>query len=275
MKTVAMAGGRVATKCAAVFMHDLHTVQDAVRAGTTQDARQQSLYRQWANFCSTLSVGPTLQDSSLPRVEILQVYEHRVRHTHYSKLQVEQLGKESVSQAWGEIAATHLLDGLPDPRKPPDAQAHTGLDRHLARQLKTYSLEDPPTRQEKALPLSIVHSIVATASLSSNIRTRQVADLVTLGFYFCLRSCEYTKCTGHRRTVQFQPLMDFVFFVGDQIFPADALIEQFQHATEIVLTLDNQKNAIRGESVSYFRSSGGQHLPLHARTWVPGSHPRH
>ena len=40
---------------------------------------------------------------------------------------------EMVSGTWGEIAATHLLDGLSDPRKPPDAQAHTGLDRRLAR----------------------------------------------------------------------------------------------------------------------------------------------
>ena len=60
-----------------------------------------------------------------------------------------------------EIAVTHLLDGLPDPRKPPDAQAHTGLDRRLARQPKTYGLEDPRIKREKAVPLGIVHSIVA------------------------------------------------------------------------------------------------------------------
>ena len=157
-----------------------------------------------------------------------------------------QLGKESVSQAWGEIATTHLLDGLPDPRKPPDAQAHTGLDIRLARQLITYGLEDPPIKQEKATPLGIVQSIVAAASFSSNTKTCQVAHLVILGFYFCLKSCEYTKCTSHQRTVQFRPLMDFVFSVGDRLLPADAPIEQFQHATQIFLTLDNQKNAIRG-----------------------------
>ena len=78
--------------------------------------------------------------------------------------------------------------------------------------------------------------------------------MVILGFYFYLRSCKYTKCTGHRRTVQFRPLMDFVFFVGDRLLPADALIEQFQHATQIVLNLDNQKNVIRRESVSHFGS---------------------
>ena len=136
----------------------------------------------------------------------------------------------------------HLLDGLPDQRHPPDTQAHNGLDRRLTCQLKTYSIEYPPVKQEKAVPLDIIHSIVAALAFSSDPHTRQVTNLVTLGFYFCPRSCEYTKCIGNCRTVQFRPLMDFVFF--DRLLPADAPIKHFQHATYIVLTLDNQKNEI-------------------------------
>ena len=45
-----------------------------------------------------------------------------------------------------------------------------------------------------------------------------------------------------------------MFFIGDHLIPADAPIEQFQHATQIVLTLDNQRNSIRGETISNFRS---------------------
>ena len=47
------------------------------------------------------------------------------------------------SEAWGAIVATHILDAPPNPIKNPDAQAYTGLDRRLARQLKTCGLEDP------------------------------------------------------------------------------------------------------------------------------------
>ena len=237
---------------ATAFMCDICAAQEAIRAGTTQDARQQRLYWQWENFFSTLLVGPTFQDSSLPRVEILRVYGHMVRHAQYSKRRVDQLGKESVYQAWGEIAENHLLDSLPDPRKPPNAQAHTGMDRRLARKLKTYGLEDPPIKREKGVPLGIVHSVVTASSFSSNPKTRQVALLVTLGFYFCLRSGKYTKCNGHQRTFQFHPLMDFVFLVGGRLPSADAPIEKFQHATQIFLTLNNHKNVIRGESVPHF-----------------------
>ena len=117
---------------------------------------------------------------------------------------------------YGEvIAATHLLDGLPDARNPPYSQARTVLDRRLARKLKTYGIVDPPFKRGNAIPLGILQSIMATGASTSDLKTRHVANLVKLGFYFCLRSCKYTKCTVHCRTVQVRPLLEFVLFVGD------------------------------------------------------------
>ena len=72
----------------------------------------------------------------------------------------------------------------PQPNKNPDNHAHTGLVICLARQLKTYSLEYTSVKQEKSVALRIIHSIVATAAFSSNPKTHQAADLVTLIFYF-------------------------------------------------------------------------------------------
>ena len=74
------------------------------------------------------------------------------------------LGKSWFSQTWRAIMATYFLDCLLDPRKPTNAQDHTGLDRCLARKIKTYSLEEPQVKQEKAVPLRIIHSIITTAS---------------------------------------------------------------------------------------------------------------
>ena len=146
---------------------------------------------------------------------------------------------------------THLLDGLPNPIKPLDDQSHNGLDRHLTHQLKTYGIEDPTVKREKAAPLGIVQPLWLRRPPPPT-PTRHVTKLVQLGFYFCLRYCEFTKCTGHLQTVHFRPLLDFVFFVGDELLPADTSIEYFQNAIQIVLALDNQKNEIQGESVSHF-----------------------
>ena len=103
------------------FLHDLNAAQEAAQAGTNQYVRQQRLYQQWSDFCATLLVNPPLQDTSIPRVELLQVYGHQVWHAKYSKRRKDRLGKELVSQAWGAIAKAHLLDGLPDPRKHTDS----------------------------------------------------------------------------------------------------------------------------------------------------------
>ena len=119
---------------------------------TFQDAIKKRLYWQWANFCSTLLVNPILRDPSIPRIKLLQVYIYHIWNAKYSKRRMDQLGNESVSQAWGEIAMSQLLDGLPDPIKSVNSQAHTGLDKRLTRKLNTYGLEDPPSNKKRQSP---------------------------------------------------------------------------------------------------------------------------
>ena len=46
--------------------------------------------------------------------------------------------------------------------------------------------------------------------------------------------------------------MEFVFFVGDFLLPRDAPVEHFPQVAQIVIILDNQKNAIRGKTVLHF-----------------------
>ena len=96
-----------------------------------------------------------------------------------------------------------------------------------------------PVKCEKATPLGIVQPIVAAVASAINPKYRFISNLVQLKFYLCLSSCKYTKCMGHRRTVQFRTLLKLVFFYGDQILQADATIEHSQYATQIILTLDN------------------------------------
>ena len=88
----------------------------------------------------------------------------------------------------GVIVTAHLLDGLPDPRKPAYSQAHTGIDKRLTRQLKAYRIKDPPILQEKSTPLRIVHSIVAAAVTSSNTRAHHIADLVGVLIFYATPS---------------------------------------------------------------------------------------
>ena len=58
--------------------------------------------------------------------------------------------------------------------------------------------------------------------------------------------------------------MDFVLFVGDFLLPGGTPVKHFRLATQIFLTLDNQNNAIRGETVSHFRSESAASFPVQA-----------
>ena len=126
-----------------------------------------------------------LDDPALPVAEILQVYGHRVRHGHWSKL--SQVRADSVSAACQAIATVHLLDGRPDPRKPRGSSSYD-LDLRLSHQLRTYSFQDLPTSRQNLVPLGLV--VAAARNAGSGPKDWCLADLVKICLYFCLCSCE-------------------------------------------------------------------------------------
>ena len=93
--------------------------------------------------------------------------------------------KSHFFQAWRTIAATHILDGLTDSRRPPDAQSHNGLDRGISPvSFKTTASRTLCSNDKRPPPLVIVPSIMGAAVITSNPKTHQVADQVTLSFNY-------------------------------------------------------------------------------------------
>ena len=226
------------------FISHLGAAQAAVRGGHVSNARTSTLYNQWANFCAPLHVDHQLQTPGLPKIELLQVYGYRVRDGHYSTRC--SVRADSVAAAWRAVAEVHLLEGLPDPRKPPGSSSKD-LDKRLSRMLRHYSYQDPPSKREKAIPLGMVISIGASADGSP--KASCTSDLIQIALFFCLRSCEYSKTSSHRRTTQFR-YRDLQFHNAEGVIPGDAPDHVFLSATAVTLFLDTQKNCVRGESTS-------------------------
>ena len=99
------------------FLRDLRSTQAVVRRGHVSNSRTSTLYQHWVSFCSDLSLDHRLQDSQVPAIELLQVYGHRIRHGHYSRL--ESVRADSVATAWRIVAEAHLLEDHPDPPQVP------------------------------------------------------------------------------------------------------------------------------------------------------------
>ena len=91
--------------------------------------------------------------------------------------------------------------------------------------------------------------MAAARNTSSSPKDRCLADLVQIGLYFCLRSCEYTKTNSHRRKTQFC-LRSIQFQDSLGTVPFDVPDSHFLNALVVTLFLDKQKNYVRGESIS-------------------------
>jgi hypothetical protein len=66
--------------------------------------------------------------------------------------------------------------------------------------------EDPGEKQQKALPVCVyckLHWVASFPNSSSSDLDIAVADLLTLAFFFSMRSCEYADIEGERRTKSF------------------------------------------------------------------------
>ena len=226
------------------FLCDLRAAQAAVRGGHVSDKRTKVEYANWQSFCSNHGICHWLDCPTDPVVEILQVFGHRVKNGHYSKK--SSVRADTVASAWRAIASTHLLEGRRDPRKPL-GMATRELDLRLSRQLRYYSFLDPPSRREKAVPLGLV--VAAAKGSRKTAKGRCLGDLIQIALYFCLRSCEYTKTNSHTRTTQFR-FRDMQFHDAHGIIPFDAPAVRFRRATAVTLYLDNQKNGVRGESIT-------------------------
>ena len=77
---------------------------------------------------------------------------------------------------------SHLLDGLPGPRKSADYQAHTGLDKRLTRQLKTYSRGSIPAKVGFWVGLRMFSYVRTPTKLTNAISKTQLLGQKKGGF---------------------------------------------------------------------------------------------
>ena len=93
----------------------------------------------------------TLEDPEVPIMEVFQVFGVRVRDRAFSN-RVPGVRADTVAAAWRAVAEVHLLEGRPDPRKPPGSSSRN-LDKRLTRMLRHWGYQDPPPPEERSQSL--------------------------------------------------------------------------------------------------------------------------
>ena len=98
------------------------------------------------NFCTEMQIDHTLEDQEVPTVEVLQLFGFRVCDGPFSN-RVPGVRADRVAEAWRAVAEVHLLEGRPNPRKPPGSSIRD-LDKRLTRMLCHWGYQDPPPPEE-------------------------------------------------------------------------------------------------------------------------------
>jgi hypothetical protein len=143
-----------------------------------------------------------------------------------------------------------ILDqrGYPDPRRPITSQKQ--LDNRFSTLFRKYSEQDPPPRQQLALPTDPFRWLDSTfrAMNSTNPIVLALIDLIILAFFFLLRVGEYiASAPGEQTKKRTVPLRkkDLRFWDGETLLDHDRS-DLEERATAVSIALENQKNGCRG-----------------------------
>ena len=105
-------------------------------------------------FCTEMQIDHTLEDLEVPTVEVLQVFGVRVRDGAFLN-RLPGVRADTVSAAWRAVAEVNLMEGRPNPRKPPGSSSRN-LDKRLTRMLRHWGYQDPPPPPKRESNISRV-----------------------------------------------------------------------------------------------------------------------
>ena len=226
---------------------DLHAARAAIADATVDATTRQSQWGWWTQYAAECRIDPWLRHCSRVRKQqTLLAFAARVRTGFFGNKR--QVGSQTVEKALRSVAQTLVLAGYDDPRRSYGSKELDLPFSHLLRSLKT---DDPAPKPQVALPVATVEYAVAAATCAeATTRANAVGDLIAIAFYFLLRVGEYTFPQRNRktRTVQFR-VEDVRFWNGDQRLPSTASLPMLLQATSATLTIDNQKNGVRGATM--------------------------
>ena len=117
--------------------------------------------------------------------------------------------------------------------------------------LKGFKRNDEPSRPKLAIPVIVVQFLVYSAQFQDK-KTKAIADLCLIAFYYLLRVGEYTyhKKSQRRRTKQFR-VGDVKFWNNTHTLPPEyhSVLKLFQACTASTLGISNQKNGRRNQVI--------------------------
>jgi hypothetical protein len=145
------------------------------------------------------------------------------------------------------MAAAFRSHGYPNPSH----DAHGELDWNLARQYRSYKLNDPKKIQQKAVPLSVI-SLIAQVNMTD--LQCATAQLVIGAFFFACRSCEYLQVPKpEEKKTKILMLADIAFFKNDVKLPHTTSL-MLVTVDRVSITFISQKNGRKNDTLTQWKT---------------------
>jgi hypothetical protein len=142
------------------------------------------------------------------------------------------------------VAQTYKLADRADPRLDVDGK----FAFLLQRQLRGYSSTDKPESPQVAMTASILREFY---KLSISSTDKALCELFIGAFFFAMRSCEYLKVSGPRKT-KILSVKNIRFYQGRQLLSHN---DPLLHLAECVsITFELQKKESKNDIITQFRS---------------------
>ena len=200
-------------------------------------------WRHWSIYAKLWQRSPLLDDATqLERVVILTAFAQRVRTGFYGR--GNQVTVQTVAKSLAAISTTVELAGEISPvYKAPETYLLP-----ISRLIEGMRREDPLPRPQLAISVRVIWMAFKIAAAVTCTRTKAIADLTIIAFFYLLRVGEYTQPryttrNGKRvkatRTIQFR-VKDVGFHAGQNVMdPHRTSLEQLLAFTSATLRISN------------------------------------
>jgi hypothetical protein len=176
-----------------------------------------------------------------------------LRRYQFSKPNSTELAAETVQEAVTKLGEILRANVGYNPTHVPGTQ---GLPPALTQQFKGMQNADPGEKQQKALLFCVYRELHRVAIVhydtSSDLDSR-IANILTLAFFFCMRSCEYSEVQGERRTKLLRVGNIRFFDENNRDTSKNTLI--LHQAASVTLTFEFQKRDVRNAIILHQRSN--------------------
>ena len=157
---------------------------------------------------SKLAMTTTLTNST--RTRLLSVFAQSIRNSDFSKHNDSPVAASTCRHTVDCVAQTFRNQQKDDPRFDSSGK----LSRILSRQYASYKNAGPPTKQQKAVPVSLLKKVV---EVRNTARNKAFGEVIVGAFFYAMRSCDYLFATASERKTKRLKLKNLRFFCNGRL----------------------------------------------------------